>query len=109
MKFVVGTKQETQDYQDKTFAIELRALSVDGKLIRDSDKKVVRITSLTDAQLNNGYVIYGFNSGVRQLNEGKTTAWDIPKQRKDGKWIVEFSPLVPSPTEEFKDTWFAKA
>jgi len=82
---VRNTEREAQEYQDKVFALKLRERSVGDKLIRDSDKKIVNIKSLSDDELNEGFVLYGKIKGRRELEKGKTDAWDVPRQRVDEK------------------------
>jgi lipocalin len=64
------------------------------------------------------------SDGTPQPEKQKTTAWDIPRQRLDGKWIVarlplsfreqyaeheaEFDANFPHVIEEYSNEWFAE-
>lgn len=110
MKFAEATSQVCELLQQKKFAINLRKLAVDGKLIRDSDKKIVRITSLTDAQLNAGYVIYSKRNGVRLLTS-KAVRWSRVQERLDGKFVMKWHEDLNGTPGSYKvvdyaDGWF---
>lgn len=108
---VYKSKAEAEGFQKKRFSISLKRVSVNNKLIRHSDKKEVRITGMTDVQLNADFVVYGFKAGIRKFDKGFTSKWAEPWKRKDGKWVIQWDKEFDNISgvhviEEHKDDWF---
>jgi hypothetical protein len=116
---VFDTEQEAKTALEAIYANMVAAISVPSLLDVTTDQEVPQ-TELTDderaeyTQQNRRFPVFGVNAktGIKNHDEGYTTAWAIAQETLQGKWVFQkpeeamLDGVIGYTLESYDPAWF---